>query len=83
MIGEDDIVAFSPEQHDAFQTLNAVEDRMLRGVARFKEASADEFPKVVLAGILWRNIAVHYWEECKRMQDASMGVFTELGKRTN
>lgn len=83
MISGEDIDAFTPEQHDAFQTLNAVEERMNKGVPQFMEASAVEFPKIVMAGLMWRDIAVHYWEECKRMQDAAMGVFDRNGKRSS
>lgn len=83
MISQDDIDAFTPEQHDAFRTLNEVEERMERGVPQFMEASALEFPKIVMAGLLWRDIAVHYWEECKRMQDAAIGVFDRHGRQSN
>ena len=83
MISGEDIDAFTPEDHDAFQTLNEVEKRMTKGVPQFMEASALEFPKIVRAGLLWRDMAVYYFELHRAAQEAAIGVFDRNGNRSS
>jgi hypothetical protein len=80
MISQDDIDGFTPDEVAAVEVLDRVAQDMKRGVPQFMEASAKEFPLVVRAGLLWKEVAIDLLRQRQEAARNAMGVFDRTGK---
>ena len=82
MISKDDIDGFTADEVAAVETLDRVAADMRRGVPQFMEASASEFPLVIKAGLLWKEVAIDLLRQRQEAARNAMGVFDRAGRET-
>jgi hypothetical protein len=74
---------FTAEEIAAVEALDRVESDMRRGVPKFMEVSAQDFPLVIAGGLFWKRMAIDLLRQRQEAARNAMGIFDRDGREVS